>query len=107
MHESRSNADGSLSVGFLSEYAAAVQVDYAHALSRTIRSDLHAVDPQTKYQVLRPKLTRDGVVAMVKERSRLQNMNSTESDWNEAVNLITPFTCINFYTHRSPRPSTP
>ena len=58
LHESRSNADGSLSVGFLAEYAAAVQVDYVHALSRTIRSDLHTVDSKTDYQVLRPKLTR-------------------------------------------------
>ena len=91
-----------MSVGFLAEYAAAVQVDYVHALSRTIRSDLHAVDSKTDYQVLRPKLTREGVVAMVRERSRLQNMNTTEADWNEAVNKFIPFTCINFFTHRSP-----
>merc|ERR1711940_405127 len=49
LHESRSNADGSLSVSFLAEYAAAVQVDYVHALSRTIRGDKHAVDPKTSY----------------------------------------------------------
>ena len=102
LHESRSNADGSLSVSFLAEYAAAVQVDYVHALSRTIRADKHAVDPKTDYQVLRPKLTRDGVVAMVRERSRLQNMNFSEEDWNADVNKFIPFTCINFFNHRSP-----
>ena len=89
--------------GFLAEYGVAVQVDYVHALSRTIRSDLHAVDSKTDYQVLRPKLTREGVVAMVRERSRLQNMNTTEADWNEAVNKFIPFTCINFFAHRSPQ----
>ena len=50
----RSNADDSLTVGFLSEYAAAVQIDYQHALSRTIRADLHAIDPKTDYVVIRP-----------------------------------------------------
>ena len=103
LDESRSNRDGSLCLEFLSEYAAAVQVDYAHALSRAHRSDLHAVDPQTKYQVVRPKVTREGVLAMVRERARLQNMNSTESDWNVAVNKLIPFTCCNFFTHRSPQ----
>ena len=102
LHKSRSNPDGSLTVGFLSEYAAAVQVDYAHALSRTIRSDYQAVDRKTTYQVQRPRLTREGVVAMVKERMRLQNMNSSESDWEAAVAEFVPLTCINFFNHRTP-----
>ena len=103
LSESRSNADGSLSISFLSEYAAAVQIDYAHALSRTIRADKHALDPKTDYQVLRQKLTRDAMIAMMKERSRLQNMCCTDDDWNAALNEFVPFTCVNFFSHRSPQ----
>ena len=98
-------ADGSLSVSFLSEYAATVQIDYQHALSRTIRADKHAVDPKTTYEVLRPKLNRDALLEMMKERIRLQNMCSTGNDWNVDLNRFLPWTCVTFFAHRAPRAS--
>ena len=66
-----SNEDGSLTLGFLSEYAAAVQVDLQHSLSRVIRADLYAIDPKTSYEVIRPRVNKE---AMVKERCRVQNI---------------------------------
>ena len=92
-----------LSISFLSKYAAAVQIDYANALSRTIRADKHAVDPKTTFEVLRTKLTRDALLAMMKERIRLQNMCSTDDAWNADLNRFLPFTCVNFFAHRSPQ----
>ena len=89
--KSRSNEIGSLTLEFLAEYLAAVQVDLQHALSRMIRNDKHALDPNTKYRV-----------AMVKARSRVQNMVSSGEDWNTEVNTLTPRTCVSFFVHRAP-----
>ena len=70
-----------------------------HALSRVIRNDKHALDPNTKYRVIRHMIDK---LAMVKARSRIQNMVSSGEDWNTEVNTLTPRTCVNFFVHRAP-----
>ena len=97
--KSRSNQNGSLTLEFLAEYCAAVQVDLQHSLSRVIRNDKYALDPNTTYRVVRPKADK---LAMLKARSRIQNMVTSGEDWNSEVNIWTPNTCVNFFVHRAP-----
>ena len=103
LSKDRSNSDGSLSVSFLSEVAAAVQIDLQHALSRTIRNDLHAINPQTTYEVVRPKLNRDAVLGMMKERIKIQNMCCSGDTWNEELNKFLQWTCVNYFMHKIPK----
>ena len=97
--KSRSNKNGSLTLEFLAEYSAAVQVDLQHALSRVIRNDKYALDLNTTYRVVRPKADK---LPMLKARSRIQNMVTSGEDWNSEVNIWTPNTCVNFFVHRAP-----
>ena len=83
--------------------SAAVQIDLQHALSRTIRNDLHAIDPETTYKVIRPKLDRDALLGMMKERIKIPNMCSTGDTWNEELNKFLPWTCVNLFMHRMPK----
>ena len=43
------------------------------------------------------------MLAMMRERSRLQNMGSTGEAWNADLNRFLPNTCVNFFAHRSPQ----
>ena len=90
-------------MSFISEFSAAVQIDLQHALSRTIRNDLHAIDPETTYKVIRPKLDRDALLGMMKERCRIPIMCSSSEIWNEELNKFLPWTCVNFFMHRMPK----
>ena len=87
----------------ISEYSAAVQIDLQHALSRTIRNDLHALNPDMTYKVIRPKLDKDAMLAMMKERCRTQNMCVSGAVWNEELNKFLSWTCVNFFMHRLPK----
>ena len=73
------------------------------ALSRTVRNDLHALDPNTQYKVIRPKLDRAAMLAMMKERCRIQNMCVSGAVWNEELNKFLSWTCVNFFMHRLPK----
>ena len=75
-----------LSLGFLSEYSAAVHVDVIHPLSLTaVQDDPEPDFKKKKATVARPK---PQVVEFVKLRAPIRNLVSPIGHWNLTLSLI-------------------
>ena len=90
--------DGVLSLAFLSDMAACLQVDVAHALSRTIYEN-KTKEERRRYRIDRPA---PEFTAMFEARAPLVNTVDGDEKWQVQVNERLPLWCVNQFKHNRP-----
>ena len=98
MLRSRSNTDGVLTLAFLADMAACLQVDVAHALSRTVYEGLDT-EARAHYRINRPA---PATTAMFEARAPLVNTVDGDEKWQVQVSERLPLMCVNPFKHNRP-----
>ena len=94
--------DGKLTLGFLGEYAAAVQVNMLRSISLAKYEDLPDKDARVGVKIARPKPQTERFINL---RAEMPNVLFSTEDWNKQANKLTAIeepTCFNKLKHVDP-----